>query len=283
MFQIKPNFSRCEGEKPGSYMKKRDFERIPVNIQAEFFYGNKMNTGTVTNLSKNSMYINTKICLPFKSEFEVLIPFKDEMLKVPVIVKSFVQSDDIYNGMDVELLNLPQNYLEFVDSLKKKSVKSLKTVKREMKTFVCKVCRHIEFDDAPMECPICRASLEDFENNPAAIKRPEDADNLSEMEKKHIPDITVLKNSSLIPSSEIDVYVKVGEIEHGMEIDDYINFIDYYVTDANIKKKCISRIGLTCVNIRPTIMLQFNNLTSGIFAIISNCSAHGSWMTKANF
>lgn len=164
------------------------------------------------------------------------------------------------------------------------SVKCLKMVAREMKTFVCKVCRHIEFDKAPKECPVCRASIENFENYPEAIKRPVDAGNLSEMEKKHIPVITISKDSGLIPSSEcIDVHVKVGEILHGMEIEDYITFIDYYVTDANIKKKYISRTGLRSNKNRPTTVLQFNNLTSGILTVVANCSTHGSWMTKADF
>ena len=213
----------------------------------------------------------------------MLIPFKEEIIKVPVRVKRLVKSDDIYNGMGVELLNSPQNYFEFVDSLKMKSVKSLETVERKKKTFVCKVCRHIVFNDALVECPVCRASIENFENNPDAIKRPDDPDNLSEMEKKHIPVINVLKDPSLIPGSEgIDVHVKVGEIEHGMEIKDHITFIDYYVIDANIKKRCIARIGLNCNKIRPINVLKIIILVSVIFTVFAIYRVHGCWMTKAN-
>ena len=99
-------------------MGKRVFERIPVNIESDIFYSNTIHAGMIANISKKGMYIKTEICPPFKSKLEVLIPFKDETLKVPVRVKRLVKSDDIYNGMGVELLNLPQNYLEFVDSLK---------------------------------------------------------------------------------------------------------------------------------------------------------------------
>ena len=108
-------------------MKKRSFERIPVDILVNFFYDNALYPGTVTNLSKNGMYIETEMCLPFKSKFEIflssgskvnlLFPLKDEDVKVPVKVRRLVKTGDDYNGMGVELINLSEDYQIFVNSL----------------------------------------------------------------------------------------------------------------------------------------------------------------------
>jgi hypothetical protein len=108
-------------------MKKREYERISSNMQVNYFYNNAMYTGTVTNLSKNGMYIKTEASLPFKSKFEVLIPFKskidiiipleDEVMEVPVKVRRLVKEDGHYEGMGVELSNPSQDYLEFLNKL----------------------------------------------------------------------------------------------------------------------------------------------------------------------
>ena len=97
-------------------MEKRAFERIPVNVQANFFYGKTMYTGMVTNISQKGMYIKIDVCPHFESKFELLLPFKDEVLKVPVEVSRSVKIDDACYGMGVKVLNSSQDYLEFVES-----------------------------------------------------------------------------------------------------------------------------------------------------------------------
>ncbi len=105
-------------------MQKRAFERIPAGLRTRFFYGNTIFTGTVTNLSENGMFINTRMYLSSDSRFEILIPLKEETLRVPVKVSRIVKTDDFYdyniykNGMGVKLLNPPQNYLEFINRLR---------------------------------------------------------------------------------------------------------------------------------------------------------------------
>lgn len=263
-------------------MQKRAFERIHTNVPANFIYGDTIHTGTVTNISENGMYINTRTCFPFKSEFDVLIPFKKDVLNVPVKVSRLIKKGDNYDGMGLELLKQPQNYLEFLSSLGYKPVKSLKTEREETKIFVCKLCCHIAFDEAPIDCPICRTSIENFENNNEAIKRPEDLENLSEMGKKHIPVITASKELGLSPGGGINVHVKVGEIEHGMAMEDHITFIDFYLKDYLIKKRCLARVSFRCERIQPATTFHIKDMNSGTLLVVSNCSAHGSWLAEIN-
>ena len=97
-------------------MEKRAFERITVNVQANFFYGKTMYTGLVTNISQNGMYIKIEVCPHFESKLEMLLPFKDEVLKVPVEISRSVKIDDACYGMGVKVLNLSQDYSAFFQS-----------------------------------------------------------------------------------------------------------------------------------------------------------------------
>ncbi len=105
-------------------MDKRAFERVFANIEAKFFYGNAIYTGEITNLSENGIFISARLCFPFESKFEILIPVNEEILKIPVKVSRIVKTDDFYDGMGLELLERPKNYLEFVSNLKSAVSKS---------------------------------------------------------------------------------------------------------------------------------------------------------------
>ncbi len=99
-------------------MEKRTFGRVDTSLPIRYFCSNLFYTGTVTNLSGNGMFISTRMHFPFSSRFELLLPLKEEILRLPVKVTRIVKTDGFYNGMGVELLNPDQNYLEFVDTLK---------------------------------------------------------------------------------------------------------------------------------------------------------------------
>ena len=99
-------------------MEKRVFERISMNIKARFFSGEFEYAGTITNLSEKGMFISTEVSFPLKPQLEILIPLKEELLNVPVKIRNFGKSGDTYNGIGVELINPPQNYIEFVDNLR---------------------------------------------------------------------------------------------------------------------------------------------------------------------
>ncbi len=67
------------------------------------------------------MRIKTNKCLPFKTKFNILIPLKDEILSVPVQVSRLIKPDNICDGMGIRLLKQPQEYIELISSLKRKS------------------------------------------------------------------------------------------------------------------------------------------------------------------
>ena len=99
-------------------MEKRAFERIPACIFVKFFSGKSEYTGIIMNLSEKGMFISTKVTFPLKPKLEILIPLKEEILKVQGKIKSFAKAGKIYNGIGIELLNPAQNYLKFVEGRK---------------------------------------------------------------------------------------------------------------------------------------------------------------------
>ncbi len=146
-----------------------------------------------------------------------------------------------------------------------------------MKTFVCRMCGHIAFDHAPVDCPVCRAPIENFDNNPGAIHMPEDPRNLSEIEKKHIPVITVSSQCQLIPGGGcVDVQVKVGEIEHVMESEHSITFIDFY-----INQRYQARIQMRYRRLHPAAMLHLS-VDTGTLTVVANCNVEGNWMSEVD-
>ena len=263
-------------------MRKRSFERVQSDVKINFSFSKAIYQGVITNLSENGMCINSENCLPHKSKFEILFPHDEEVLKLPAKVKRSFRISSLYEAMGVALLNPPIKYLEFVHRFKLKSLQYLKTARQEIKAYyVCRVCHHIVFKQAPFHCPICYASIENFKNNPAALNMPEDSGNLSEMEKEHIPVITISRESDSLPV-RYDLHVKVGEIEHKMNIENYINFIDVYIEGAHITKRCIGRIGLRCDKFQPSVNFHVQDIDNSRVTVISNCSAHGSWMSVAH-
>lgn len=147
-----------------------------------------------------------------------------------------------------------------------------------MKTYVCQICGHIAFDEAPVDCPVCGMAIENFENMPDVIKNPSDLDNLSDSEKKHVPVINISSECSLNQGDEcVDVHVKIGEISHVMETEHFINFIDVY-----INKKYITRALLTPKLQYPSAGFHLN-VKGGVVSVIGHCNVHGYWRSKVNF
>jgi superoxide reductase len=144
-----------------------------------------------------------------------------------------------------------------------------------MKGFVCKVCGFISIDGmAADKCPVCGAPKSSFEEKEDAIKIPKDESNLTELEKKHVPVITVVKKCGLIPQGCQDVHVKMGQIQHPMQPEHYIKHIDFY-----IDKKFISRVILTPDKLNPAAALHMR-ATSGKLSVIELCNLHGAWIKE---
>ena len=107
--------------------KKRAHQRISLDIETTFIQFNTKYAGTVKNISKNGMYIESDKPLPFNSKLDLLIPFKTKLnvfikfnntvLGVSARVNRLVKDGDSFNGMGVMLLNPSQSYLDFLSDL----------------------------------------------------------------------------------------------------------------------------------------------------------------------
>ena len=146
-----------------------------------------------------------------------------------------------------------------------------------MKGYVCKVCGFISIDgSAPDKCPVCGAPKTSFQEKQDAIKTPKDVNNLTELEKKHIPVITVAKKCSLIPEGCQDVHVKMGQIQHPMIAEHHIMHIDFYIDN-----KFISRVMLTPEKLNPAATVHMK-LGSGKLTAIELCNLHGAWISQVD-
>lgn len=146
-----------------------------------------------------------------------------------------------------------------------------------MKTFLCQKCNHIAFDEAPVDCPVCFAPIENFENDPDAIKKPADPENLSEKELKHLPQVAAIKACSMHDDSECtNVRIKIGETSHLMDSEHFITFIDIY-----LDRKYISRTLFTPKSLNPSVDLHLKSST-GKLSVVGHCNVHGSWRTRVN-
>ncbi len=141
-----------------------------------------------------------------------------------------------------------------------------------MKKYVCQVSGYINLEsEVPESCPVCHAPKEQFKETDDAIKLPENSEELTELEKKHIPQITVVKTCGLLDGCK-DVHVRMGEIVHPMLPEHFIGSIDFYLDE-----KFLSRVILTPERLNPAAALHLKADT-GKLTVISHCNIHGSWI-----
>lgn len=143
-----------------------------------------------------------------------------------------------------------------------------------MDIFVCGRCGYIAFEKAPESCPVCGAKKDAFSQDNAAIKKPVDPANLSELEKKHIPIIKISKQCGLVGPGCVDANIKVGEILHPMTAGHYITYIDIY-----LNKSFVARYHLNPENINPVLGIHLK-VSSGKLTVLENCNLHGRWMAE---
>lgn len=143
-----------------------------------------------------------------------------------------------------------------------------------MTTYQCSVCGHIEFSEAPDKCLVCRSPRSAFNATAEAIKQPADPANLTDAEKKHIPQIVVVKDCGLLDGCT-DVHVKVGETPHVMTPEHYITYIDAYLDD-----RFISRIWLSPEGCNAAVGFHLS-ASSGKFTAVEGCNVHGNWMAES--
>ena len=96
----------------------RTVDRIPVLIDVKINYDKSVYIGTLMNISESGMFIRTnKMPSPMQSQIEISILLNEEVICVS---GKLVREENIrgyYNGIGVEVLNPPQNYIDFIDNL----------------------------------------------------------------------------------------------------------------------------------------------------------------------
>ncbi len=143
-----------------------------------------------------------------------------------------------------------------------------------MKGYVCKVCGYISINGSvPQNCPVCGAPKSSFEEKADAINNPKDADNMTEIEKKHVPVIVVQRKCGLIEGCT-DAHVKIGEIQHPTLPAHYIVHIDFYVDN-----EYAARVALTPDKLNPAAAMHFKN-SEGRLSVIALCNLHGAWIKE---
>lgn len=143
-----------------------------------------------------------------------------------------------------------------------------------MNIFICGMCGHLEFGNAPESCPVCKSPREKYSRNDRIFEGS--AEKSKEAAVKHIPAITLNSACGLIPEQTcMDVIVRIGATLHPMEAAHFIQFIDCYIDE-----KHASRIMLG-----PQVFAAgcFHLKTQGKkVTIVENCNIHGYWKSEMN-
>jgi len=137
--------------------------------------------------------------------------------------------------------------------------------------FVCKICGHVHFGDAPADsCPVCHAPSSAFSRDNDAVKTAENLDAMTAPERKHQPVITVQDDDE-----GTIINVKVGYTEHPMEDEHWIMFIDMYVNG-----KYQSRSAFTPGSALAPIVEHIGDNIAGEIVTVASCNKHGRWIAR---
>jgi desulfoferrodoxin-like iron-binding protein len=142
-----------------------------------------------------------------------------------------------------------------------------------MTIYECSVCGHLEFDQAPAKCLVCR-SVNSFKANPDAIKRPGQSGS-GELDAKHIPAIQIGSDTFFPGTADSRmVAARMGDVEHPMKKEHYIVWVDFY-----FDHRFINRVWLSPEVNRPAAAVSVK-ATQGLITVCQHCNLHGTWMSE---
>lgn len=98
-------------------MEKRVSRRIKAGQEVIFSCDKTKRFGTLINCSEKGMYIKPSISSPVNPSYEIRIPLKGELLRIPGKVVRVVKHGDCYDGFGLELTKLPKSYLKYLIKL----------------------------------------------------------------------------------------------------------------------------------------------------------------------
>jgi len=103
------------------------------------------------------------------------------------------------------------------------------------------------------------------------VNRPEDPDNITDLEKKHLPVIDAPDKASA--GEAIQVSVEVGKLlAHPNEVGHHIEFIDLYENDVYL-----ARADFTGVKVNPKVSFEVMLEKGGRLRAFCSCNLHGIW------
>jgi hypothetical protein len=98
-------------------MEKRANKRIEVSFVANICCEPYLFKCTIINLSANGICLHTSMCFPGGTKCKLIIPSKQRDLEIAGQVKRTIKREGFNETMGLELLNPPQNYIEFINDL----------------------------------------------------------------------------------------------------------------------------------------------------------------------
>jgi hypothetical protein len=99
-----------------SEKERRGFNRIPVGEDVKICEGDLFFSGTVLNLSERGMFIGTRKYFQLDTIYLIVMRLKNRLLKLPAVIKRSTGSTGYYDGIGVELVNPPLEYVQFVET-----------------------------------------------------------------------------------------------------------------------------------------------------------------------
>ncbi len=106
-------------------MERRYSERITSDVEARFFYGKLFYAGKITDLSEKGMFVSTRKCLPQDTLFIVMTCENNRVLNMYVKVKRLIRTNGCNDGMGLEIISPPADYLHYVDGLKEEVLQTV--------------------------------------------------------------------------------------------------------------------------------------------------------------
>ena len=102
-----------------SDIERRSSDRVPVGEEVKICEGNLFFSGTVLNVSDKGMFIGTNKHFPLEALSLIVMRIKDRLLKLPAKIKRSTLQTGFYDGIGVELIDPPRDYLDFLNYWKK--------------------------------------------------------------------------------------------------------------------------------------------------------------------
>ncbi|MBC8412303.1 MAG: PilZ domain-containing protein [Nitrospira sp.] len=104
-------------------LEQRVHERYSSRLEARFFYGNRVYTGKVTDISEGGVFINSEINFPRDYVFDIILLLNKKVVKMSAKVSRRVGNGTTAilgkkMGMGVQLLAPSEEYRQLIDVFK---------------------------------------------------------------------------------------------------------------------------------------------------------------------